>query len=120
ASAGKDGNLMLWKEDGKSTADGYSRLPEDLQSNQVLPLDRSHVLLLSSDKPPELVDLKRSAPPEPLSELGSSTNVFGRFATNLLCHWNGTNQILIHELRDAKPIQQAVFLLDSGIRPAGV
>ena len=29
ASAGKDGNLMLWKEDGKSATDGYSRLPEN-------------------------------------------------------------------------------------------
>src|SRR5262249_24362287 len=119
ASAGKDGNLMLWKEDGKSAADGYSHLPEDLRSNQVLQLDRSRVLLLSSGKPPELVDLNRSSLPEPLSELGPSTNVLGRFATNLLCHWNGTNQILIHELRDAKLIQQGAFMFDSGIRPAG-
>jgi len=89
ASAVKDGNLMLWKDDGKNAADGYRRLPETLRD--VLPLDRSRVMLLSRDKPPELVDLKRDSPPFSLSGLGSSTNVLGLVGTNILCHWDGTN-----------------------------
>jgi WD40 repeat protein len=119
ASAGRDGNLMLWKEDPKSVTDGYSRLPENLQRNQVLPLDHSRVLLLPPGKPPELVDLKRDSPPLSLPEIGSSTNVLGWFGTNLLCHWNGTNQILVRELRGAEFIQRGAISLDSSTRPPG-
>jgi WD40 repeat protein len=120
ASAGKDGNLMLWKEDGKSAADGYRRLPEGLlRPDQVLPLDHSRLLLLPTGKPPELVDLKRDSSPQLLSEIGSSTNVLGCFGTNILCHWNGTNQILVRELRGAEFIQHGAVALDSGRRPFG-
>jgi WD40 repeat protein len=120
ASAGKDGNVMLWPLDGESASNGYSRLPESLKRDQVFQLDRSRALLLPSGQPPELVDLKGAAPPEPLPEMGSSANVLGCFGTNLLCHWNGTNQILLHELRYPKWIQRGVITLDSGIRPTGV
>ena len=119
ASASKDGDLMLWKEDGKSAADGYRRLPENLRVNEVLPLDHSRVLLLPPGKPPELVDLKRDSPPVSLPEIGSSTNVLGCFGTNILCHWNGTNQILVRELRGAEFIQRGAIALDSGTRPTG-
>jgi serine/threonine protein kinase/WD40 repeat protein len=119
ASAGKDGNLMLWKEDGKSAADGYRRLPEDLGYNQVLPLDHSRLLLLPPGKPPELVDLKRDSAPESLPGVGSSADVLGWFGTNILCHWNGTNQILVRELRGAEFIQRGAIALDSGTRPTG-
>ena len=119
ASASKDGDLMLWKEDGKSATDGYRRLPENLRVNQVLPLDHSRVLLLPPGKPPELVDLKRDSAPVSLPEIGSSTNVLGWFGTNILCHWNGTNQILVRELRGAEFIQRGAIALDSGTRPTG-
>ena len=119
ASASKDGDLMLWREDGKSAADGYRRLPESLGRNEVLPLDHSRVLLLPPGQPPELVDLKRDSPPVSLPEIGSSTNVLGCFGTNLLCHWNGTNQILVRELRGAEFIQRGAIALDSGMRPTG-
>jgi serine/threonine protein kinase/WD40 repeat protein len=120
ASAGKDGNLMLWKEDGKSAVDGYRRLPESLGYDQVLPLDHSRLLLLPPGQPPELVDLKRDSTPVPLPELGSSSNVLGWFGTNILCLWNGTNQILVHEWRGAEFIQRGVLVLDSGMRPTGL
>jgi WD40 repeat protein len=116
ASAGKDGNLMLWKDDGKNAADGYRRLPETLRD--VLPLDHSRVMLLSRDKPPELVDLKRDSPPFSLSGLGSSTNVLGWFGTNILCHWDGTNQIVVQELRGLEFIRLGVIAV-AGTRPAG-
>ena len=120
ASAGKDGNLLLWQEDGKSVTDGYRLLPENLKANEILLLDRSRVLLLPRDKPPELMDLKRDSAPVSLPEIGSSTNVLGGFGTNILCHWNGTNQILVRELRDAVLIQRGAITLDSGTRPAGL
>ncbi|MBI3414273.1 MAG: protein kinase [Verrucomicrobia bacterium] len=119
ASAGKDGNLMLWKEDGKSVMDGYSRLPENLLLDEVLPLDRSRVLLLPPGKPPELVDLKRDSPSVSLPQIGTSTDVLGWFGTNILCHWNGTNQILVRELRGAEFIQRGAITLTSGTRPSG-
>jgi hypothetical protein len=78
------------------------------------------VLLLPPGKPPELVDLKRDSAPVSLPELGSSTNVLGWFGTNILCHWNGTNQILVRELRGAEFIQRGAIALDSGTRPTGL
>ena len=120
ASASKDGNLMLWRVDQKSAADGYSRLPETLSRNEVLPLDHSRVLLLPQGKPPELVDLRRDVPPTPVAEIATSGHVLGWFGTNLLCHWNGTNQILIRELRGTEFTQRGVVTLDSGLRPGGV
>ncbi len=101
ATAGKDGDLMLWRDDGKSAPDGYRRLPENLPGNQDLPLDRSRLLLLPAGQPPELIDLKDGSPARSLPELGPSTNVLGWFDPNVLCHWNGSNQILVHELRVA-------------------
>ena len=119
ASAGKDGNLMLWRDDGKGAADGYRRLPENLRLEGAwLMLDHSRVLLLPSGRPPELGDLKRDSPPVPLPEIGFSTNVLGGFGTNLLCRWNGTNQILVHELRGAEFIQRGAITVDSRERPS--
>ena len=66
-----------------------------------------------------VVDLKRDSPPVSLPEIGSSTNVLGCFGTNILCHWNGTNQILVRELRGAEFIQRGAIALDSGTAPAG-
>jgi WD40 repeat protein len=120
ASVSKDGDLMLWKEDGNSAMDGYRRLPENLLENEVLPLDHSRVLLLPPGQPPELVDLMRDSVPRSLSEIGSSTNILGWFGTNILCHWNGTNQIIVRELRGAEFIQRGAVTLDSGPRPSGV
>jgi WD40 repeat protein len=119
ASASKDGGLKLWKEDGKSAADGYRRLPDDLGVYQVLPLDHARVLLLPSGRSPELVDLERDSAPVPLLGIVSSTNVLGCFSTNILCHWNGINQILVQELRGAEFIQRGAITLNSGTRPTG-
>lgn len=119
ASAGADGNLMLWKEDGLNATDGYRRLPEALQANQVLSLDHSRVLLLPPSQSPELVDLKRDSLPVSLPGIGLSTNVLGCFGANILCHWNGTNQILVRELLGAEFILRGAISLDSGIRPTG-
>jgi len=118
ASASKDGDLVLWKDDGKGAADGYTRLSEDVQA--VLPLDRSRLLLLSSDKPPEWVDLMGDSAPVPLPENEFSGDVLGWFGTNLLCHWNGTNRIVVSELHGAEFIQRGAVSLDPGTRPTGL
>jgi WD40 repeat protein len=119
ASAGKDGNLMLWNDDGKRATDGYGRLPENLGVNAVRPLDKSRLLLLPPDKPPALMDLKQDSAAVSLPEVGSSTNVLGCFGTNLLCHWNGTDQILVREWRGAEFIQLGAISLHSSTRPSG-
>jgi WD40 repeat protein len=115
----KDGDLKLWKKDGKRAPNGYRRLSESLGDNDVQPLDHSRVLLLPQGKPPELVDLKHDFPPVPLPEIGPSTNVLGCFGANFLCFWNGTNQILVCELRGAEFVQRAAIPLVSGLRPTG-
>jgi serine/threonine protein kinase/WD40 repeat protein len=123
ASVSKDGDLKLWRMDETRAADGYRRLPESLGEDGVQPLDHSRVLLLPSGQPPQLVDLKRDSPPVSLPEIGSSANVLGCFGTNLLCLWNnnqnGTNQVLVGELRDAQFVQHGAIALDSDIRPTG-
>jgi len=121
ASASKDGDLMLWKDDGTRTSGGYSRMPEDLLENQVLSLNHSRVLLLPSGRQPELVDLKPgSVPKRSLTDIRSSADVLGWFGTNILCHWNGTNQILVRELRGEDFILRGAIMLDSGLRPSGL
>ncbi len=118
ASASKDGDLMLWKEDGKSTVDGYNRLPENLRVNEVKPLDHSRLLLLPPGRPAEVVDLKSDSSTS-MPEIGISTDVLNRFGTNILCHWDGTNQIFVRELRGAELIQHGAVSLETGTRPAG-
>ena len=119
ASASKDGDLMLWEEDGTSGTDGYLRLPENVGENDLLPLDFSRVLLWPPGKPPELVDLKRDSAPVMLQEIASSSNVLGCFGANILCHWDGTNHILIHELRGDQFVQRGSVALDPGARLTG-
>jgi WD40 repeat protein len=120
ASTGKDGNLMLWNVDGKSTADNYSRLWEDLGNDELLPLDGSRFLLLPAGKAPTVIDLKQNAPPVYLPGIASSADVLGCFATNLVCHWNGTNQILVRELRGEELLARGAIPLDVRTRPTGV
>ena len=98
---------------------GYGPLLEGLGERKVVPLDESRVLLLPAGKPPQLVDFKRDAPPTSLPGLASSADFLGWFGTNIFCQWNGTNQILIRELRGADFIQRGAIALDSGMRPSG-
>ncbi len=119
ASASKDGNLMLWPAEGKSAPDGYRRLPEDLGVDQVLTLDQARVLLLPPGRLPEILDLKGDSTPVLLSGIGSSTIPLGKFGATLGCFWNGTNQIIVSELRGAELIQRGAVTLDSGTRPSG-
>ncbi len=119
ASVSKDGDLMLWREDEINPTPGYRRLPERLRSGDVHLLDRSRALLLPPGQPPELIDLKRNAPTLPLAEVGSSDNVLGCYGTNILCHWDGANQILVSELRGTEIVQTGTVPVNSGIRPAG-
>jgi WD40 repeat protein len=118
-TTGKDGSLLLWRMDEKRAADGYRCLSESLGDDDVQPLDHSRVLLLPPGQPPELLDLKRDSPSVPLPGIGSSTNVLGCFGTNILCYWNGTNQIIVGELRSAEFVQRGAIALDSGMRPTG-
>jgi eukaryotic-like serine/threonine-protein kinase len=119
ASAGADGNLMLWKDNGESATYGYRRLPEELGVNQVLSVAPSSVLLLPADKPPQLFDLKRELSSISLPEHTFSRNVLGWFGANVLCLWNGTNQILVHELRGQELVPIGAISLESPARPAG-
>jgi WD40 repeat protein len=120
ASASKDGDLMLWRDDGKRAADGYQRLPEGLGYDEIPPLDGSRILLLPPDRVPEVRDLRSDLPAIPLPEIGSSSNVLGYFEGNRLCHWNGTDKILISELQGVKLIERGRIPLASATRPTGL
>jgi len=111
---------MLWKLDDQRATYGYSRLPGFLTAEQVIPLDQSRFLLLPPGRPPELLDLKHDPTPVTLSDIGPSTSVLyceGLVGSDILCHWNGTNQILVQELRGAKLLPRGAVTLDSGPRP---
>jgi WD40 repeat protein len=120
ASASKDGDLMLWSAEKGGAAEGYRRLPDDLGSAEVGPRDHSRVVLLPRGKPPHLVDLEQDVPPVLLTEIGSSADVLGCFGTNILCHWDGTNRIIVGELHGTSFTQRGVIVVESGQRPSRV
>jgi WD40 repeat protein len=118
ASASKDGDLMLWDSEGKAANDGYQSFAVGLSRNQVITLDGSRVLLAPDKGPPEIVDLKKTDSPHvPRVEIGFRTNLLGYFETNIICHWDGTNQILVSELRGDQLVTLGAVALNSGNRP---
>ncbi|HKX60895.1 MAG TPA: hypothetical protein VJS65_03610, partial [Verrucomicrobiae bacterium] len=119
ASTSKAGDLVLWQMEGRGVTNGYRLLPEDLRVESVLSLDQSRVLLLPPGRWPELIDFKRDSSPRPLPEIGPSTNILGWFATNLLFHWNGTNQILVRELQGTEFVHRGAISISSALRPVG-
>ncbi len=117
ASAGSDGNLMLWQANGQNATEGYRRLPQ-LRGYHVFQMDHSRMLSLAPSQPPEVVDFKGGFSPAPLPKAGDFTNFLRWFGTNLLCRWDGTNQILVDEMRGGEFIPRAAVMLDSATRPA--
>jgi len=117
ASASKDGDLMLWNEQGNQANDGYLRLPGKLL--QVMPLDGSWVTLFHSDSSPELFDLSRGASLGSMPGLGPWTNLCDS-ATNWVCRWDGTNQIVIDQWSGSQFARRGAVKLDSETRPAAV
>src|SRR5262249_46295000 len=73
--------------------------------------------LVPDKGPPEVVDLKTDSPHLSLAELGFPTNLLGCFETNIICHWDGTNQILVRELRGDQLVTLGAVELNSGTRP---
>jgi WD40 repeat protein len=114
ASGSMDGDLMLWNDEGNQASDGYLRLPDNLLG--VMPLDRSRVMLVHSDKPPELFDLRQGASLGSIPGLGPSTNICG-FGANWLCRWDSTNQIMVDEWNGSLFIRRGAVTLDSGTCP---
>jgi hypothetical protein len=96
------------------------RLSLDLSPDQVKLLDHSHVLLLTPGRSPEWLDLKRNGAPVALPDLGLSSHVLDCFGGSILCRWNGTNQILIHEWRGEVFVPHGAVMLDNGTRPIGL
>ena len=66
-----------------------------------------------------MVDLKHDSTSLPLPGIEPSVSVLGWFGTNILLQWNGTNQILVRELRGAEFIQRGAIRLNSSTRPTG-
>ena len=125
ASVGGDGNLMLWKKDAQGKKPGYIRLPaERLSDIHELNRNDSRLLLLRSGKPPELVDLKSDSPGLPLPKIASSELVLGWAGSwagsDVVCHWNGDQQVLVHELRGGTLIPHGAIKLRTAARPTGL
>ncbi len=117
ASASKDGDLMLWKEEGIAAADGYRRFPDEISRNQLRTLDYSRVLLTRNSGPPEVIDLKTDSPAVTLPEIACAPNLIRCFGTNIICYWDGTNQIMIRELRGDRLMARGAVPLNPGVRP---
>jgi len=117
ASTGGDGDLLLWNDEGNKANDGYLLMPVNRLG---MPLDGSRVMLVHSNTPPELFDLRRDLSLGSMPGLGPSTNidVFG-FGANWLCRWDGTNQILVDEWSGSQFVQRGAVTLDSVTRPTG-
>jgi WD40 repeat protein len=97
ASTGRDGNLMLWSNRDVNGKTGYFTIPKNISGNRYEFLDKSHLLLRPHRQEISLLDLKAASDPVPMSELGSADNVIPTTGTNLLCSWDGTNQMIVRE-----------------------
>jgi WD40 repeat protein/tRNA A-37 threonylcarbamoyl transferase component Bud32 len=118
ASAGKEGNLVLWEADGKRATLGYHLFPESSKGDQVLPLGQKRLLVASAGKPFKLIDLNSDFSLETLPDIGLATNVIGWFGTNILCRWDGTHRILVHELEGTNLIQRGAVEVNATRPPA--
>jgi WD40 repeat protein/serine/threonine protein kinase len=121
ASASKDGDLLLWAAEGEGATDGYRSFPEfrDYRGNEVLPLGGSRLLRLPPGQPPELIHLKGEGLRVPLPELGASEDILGWTGATVFLQWDGTNQIVVRELRGAEFLSLGAIPLASGTRPRG-
>src|SRR4051794_7318455 len=78
-------------------------------------MDQSRVLFLAAGKPELVLDLKANSPPTPLSQFVGDQCVGGE--NNTLFHWNGGDQILIHEVRGTEYLPRGAITLNSSERP---
>jgi WD40 repeat protein len=117
ASGSKDGELMLWKEDGKQSGHYYRILPESIARYPALILDGSRVLFLASDQPGLVLDVKDESPMTPLPQFGFPATLLDHATPTTFFHWNGTDQILIHELRGTEWIKRQAIALSSSAPP---
>ncbi len=117
ASAGKDGNVMLWSDDERPGDAGHLVLPESLQNTPVLPVGQSRLLLGTSAGTGRLLDFKAGSSPVDLPGFGPPARPLGFFGTNTLCRWDGTNQIVIGQLRGMDFVEQRRFELKPGEAP---
>ena len=93
ASAGKDGNLMLWQTRTPGAGNGYLRLPAETRGQNMLPLDNSQVLICPSNQPPGLFDLPQGVFLGQAHGLETAKKMFLEYGTNRVLHWDGTNQL---------------------------
>ncbi len=117
ASAGKDGNVMLWSDDEKPGDASHLVLPEPLQNIPVLPVGQSRLVLRTSAGTGRLLDFKSGSAPVDLPGFGPPARPLGFFGTNTFCRWDGTNQVVIGQLRGMDFVEQRRFELKPGEAP---
>lgn len=119
ASTSKNGDLLLWQVDESVNADGYFRLPESLDVGQVHPVDKSLLLVSSPGGSAGLLDLGYPNGPFAVLEFGNAGEFLGRLSSNLVCYWNGTDKVVVSELRGGSLFQRESIALRAGLRPTG-
>jgi serine/threonine protein kinase/WD40 repeat protein len=115
ASAGKDGNLMVWTEDSEHEPEGQRHLPADYEGRP-MPLDQSRFLLLPPGQPTRVIDLRKDSPPETVPGLEDSDDVLA-WANGFICHWKSPSQLLVSEWRGREFKTTGAITLDSTVRP---
>jgi WD40 repeat protein/class 3 adenylate cyclase/tRNA A-37 threonylcarbamoyl transferase component Bud32 len=117
ASASKNGDLMLWRTEDNSQTDGYMRFSEQLMGPPRF-VDHSRLLLLKKGSPPIIKDLKAGGIEEPLLDIKTSEEILGVIRTNIICQWNGSDQILLRELNGKNLTDVGKLALNSAARPS--
>jgi WD40 repeat protein len=108
----------MLRNSSRCQPDYEKRRPPSAYNRQQQPvLDQARVLLAPGGRPPEIVDLKGNSSPLTLAEIGFGTNLFPTFGTNVICYWDGTNQILVRELHGDHLITRGAIMLNPGTRP---
>jgi eukaryotic-like serine/threonine-protein kinase len=118
ASVSKDGDLMLWQDDAGASSDGYRSFGPP--SILIRPLGASRALETQPGKPPRILDLKHGTHPVSLDALANSSALLAILENRIFCAWNGSNRIVVRELRGRELMDAGELPLESNGRPLGL
>jgi eukaryotic-like serine/threonine-protein kinase len=120
ASGGKDGKLMLWNLVERGSTDRQAGLPDGLNSDEVMPWNRSQVLLVSKNGTQETFDLKTGGVRSFPAGMGSPIPAASKGNPTLICRWDEAGRIIAFEPGEDDFRRAGEIALKAAERPTGV
>jgi WD40 repeat protein len=97
ATASKNGDLMVWSLEQEVHAESISLPWQNRWSEEVHLLDRASLLRLTTEMPPEWIDLAGDGQVRPVPGLESSPVSPALYESSLLCRWDGLGRMLVDQ-----------------------